>query len=191
MKPIISEIAEQAKRLLPPQLHAVLDDRVRRGVEKYHHTLDEYGLSKRRAAVNELQEALDGLQYSIVGESPLRPVQHAELAIQILEDHPDLTFEEMTAEEHGLVNWKEEYKSLVLAVQAAYGAHAGDDPYELLQRRAETAPVKEPLPVFESLPAGDVGEAITQAMRVREQERQARDARRAESRKRWQRTGDE
>lgn len=100
-----SAIAEAAKRLLDPRLHAVVDTRTAEGLAKYGQTLDADVKSRREKGAHLMQELLDAIQYAIWQADPERPLSAslarrlASMANELLASMPDLTYEALTFKE--------------------------------------------------------------------------------------------
>lgn len=101
----VSVIAETAKLLLDPRLHAVVDTRTAEGLAKYGQTLDADVKSRREKGAHLMQELLDAIQYAIWQADPERPLSAslarrlASMANELLASMPDLTYEALTFKE--------------------------------------------------------------------------------------------
>ncbi|WP_407538897.1 hypothetical protein Q0M94_12025 [Deinococcus radiomollis] len=121
MTQIRSAVAEQAKALLLPKLHPVIDTRTSGGVKKYGQTLDQNIKPQRAKVVHLLQELLDALQYVLWGavddeQSDVMASRLAGMANDLIRQYPDLTLNEML--------FKEGYTPQFLELG---NAHAFDD----------------------------------------------------------------
>lgn len=101
---IRSEIGEQAKELLLPALHAVVDARTAEGVRKYGQTLDQNIKPQRAKVVHLLQEILDALQYVLWGAAEDRQadvmcMQLAGMANALISQYSDLDLTELLYKE--------------------------------------------------------------------------------------------
>lgn len=101
-----SAIAEAAKLLLDPRLHAVIDTRTAEGLAKYGQTLVDANVkSECERAAHLMQELLDAIQYAIWRADPELPVGGslalglAAMANELLASMPDLTYAALTFKE--------------------------------------------------------------------------------------------
>ena len=94
-----SVIAETAKLLLDPRLHAVVDTRTAEGLAKYRQTLDDNLKSEREKVAHLMQELLDAIQYALWQTDPELALRLAAMANELLASMPDLTYEALTFKE--------------------------------------------------------------------------------------------
>ena len=95
----VSAIAEAAKLLLDPRLHAVVDTRTAEGLAKYGQTLDDNLKSEREKVAHLMQELLDAIQYALWRTDPELALELADMANKLLASVPDLTFKVLTFKE--------------------------------------------------------------------------------------------